>query len=120
MVPTKEQILSAKDSPLERADVPEWGEGAQVFVRTMSGAERDAWEVEQFDINGKDVTVNRRNLRARLLVKCVVDESGKRIFEDGEADALGSRSSRVIDRIYAVAQRLNGLSKKDEDELVKN
>ncbi len=112
----KEKILAAKDSRvLESAEVPEWND-ATVFFRVMSGAERDAFE-ESIIVGG---AVDMTNISAKLLVRTLADEQGNRIFGDHEADDLGKKSSIVLRRLYPIAQRVNGLSKDDVDELVKN
>jgi hypothetical protein len=115
----KEQILAANDRPApEPVDVPEWG--TKVFIRVMAGAERDAFETENFRMNGKSVEINRENTRARLLVRCLCDETGNRIFADSDAAQLGEKSAAVLDPLFDRAQRLNKLTKKDIDELTKN
>ena len=117
MAVTKESILAHR-AKLQRVPTPEWG--GDTFVRVMSGAERDAFEDETYRLNGKDVSVNRKNLRARLLVRCIVDEEGARLFGDNDADTLGAQPADVLDRVYAVASKANGLSKADEEDLAKN
>lgn len=114
----KHDILRAEDRPTERVSCPEWG--GVVVVRTMSGAERDAYESECLTIRGKSVELNRANARGRLLVRCLVDHHGDPLFGADEADALGNKSGKVLDRLFAVAQRLNGVTKSDVDELAKN
>jgi len=111
---TKDDILRADDLPREEVDVPEWG-GA-VFVRTMAGVERDAFEQSIADESGRNLT----NLRARLAVLTVVDADGARIFADADADALGKKSAAGLSRIFDVAQRLNALTNSDVEELEKN
>ena len=111
---TKAKILEAQDLPREELDIPEWG--GSVWVRTMTGCERDAWEQSIVSGGKTDLT----NIRARMAVKVVVDEKGERLFDDAEAKQLGRKSAPALDRIFAVAQRLNGLSSADVDELEKN
>ncbi len=117
MSATKESILSCKALG-GLIQVPEWG--GEVYVRVMSGTERDAYEDETYRLNGRDVSLNRRNLRARLLVKCIADEAGNRVFSDAEADALGATPAPQLDRVYSFAAKLNGLSAKDEEDLAGN
>ena len=112
---TKEQILQADDLPREEVDVPEWG--GTVFVRTMTGAERDDWEMETYSGEG---TVNRANVRARLCARCMVDDQGARLFTDKEADKLGAKSGAALDRVFQIARELNGLSAKEVETLEKN
>lgn len=102
---TRDLILAASDLPTEEVQAPEWG--GSVFVRTMSGTERDAFE--QSVIDGKANATSLDNVRARLAVKVICDAAGTRLFTDADADALGAKSGKVLDRVFEVAQRLNGI-----------
>jgi hypothetical protein len=111
----KDSILAAADLPTEKVPCPEWG--GDVYVRTMAGTERDHFE--QTIADGKKAT-NLNNVRARLAVKTVCDEKGNRLFSDDDADALGKKSGKVLDRIFDAAQRLNGIGDKAVEEIAKN
>lgn len=111
---TKEQILSADDLKREKVSVPEWG--GHVWIRVMSGAERDGFE--QGIVQGN--RTNLTNIRAKLAALTVCDENGLRLFTDVDVIALGKKSAAALDRIFAAAQRLNGISGKDVEELEKN
>lgn len=115
---TKNAILSQSDREIEMVEVPEWG--GVVFVRSLSGEERDQFEASIIERNGRDVRTNLRNLRARLVVLAACDESGNPIFSPGDADALGAKSAAALDRIFSVAQRLSGLRENDVQELAEN
>lgn len=115
---TKNEILSQSDRAIEMVEAPEWG--GVVFVRSLSGEERDQFEASIVERNGRDVRTNLRNLRARLVVLAACDESGKPIFAPGDADALGAKNAAVLDRIFSVAQRLSGLRENDVQELAEN
>jgi hypothetical protein len=86
----------------------------------MSGTERDAFESETYTLNGKNVQINRANFRARLLVRCIADADGNRLFADRDAAALGECPSDLLDRVFAVAQRANGMTPADVESLTKN
>lgn len=118
MLLNKEQILKVEDLPSETVQVPEWG--GEVRVRTMRGDERDDFEADVFETRGDKVQTNRKNFRAKLLARTIVDDKNERMFSDADIKDLGRKSAKALDRIFAVAQRLNGLSKEDEDALVKN
>ena len=115
---SREAILRATDLKSERVEVPEWG--GCVTVRSMTGFERDAFEASLFDGKGASRKEKLANLRARLVAFCVVDAEGKRIFSDSDAEALGRKSAAALDRVFAVAQRLNGLGHTQVEELAKN
>ena len=110
----KDQILQAKDLPTETVEVPEWG--GSVIVKTMTGTERDAYESSI--VKGKKVDMT--NIRAKLCAICIVDDNGERLFTDRDVVALSKKSAKALDRIFDVAQKLNGLGKADVEELEKN
>ena len=112
---TKEQILAADDLRTEEVEVPEWN--GSVFVRTLTGTDRDAFE--QSVVQGVD-KMDLANVRARMAVLCMADEEGKRLFEDSDAKALGAKSSLALGRIFTAAQKLNGMTDSDTEELAKN
>ena len=113
----RDQILAASDRPREKVDVPEWG--ISVFISTMSGAERDGFESEIVTLHGKKTRLNLQNIRAKLVVRTLVDETGQRIFSDADVAELGKKSSSVLSRLYEIAQRLNSLREEDVAELGK-
>lgn len=117
------QILEADDTQTKPVDVPEWG--GEVLVRGLTGMERDAYEAGIQQIRPKpdgsrEVVFVRDNARAKLLVKCLVDESGNRLFKDTDAPALGRKNGAVIDRLYDVAAELSGMGDATEKEIEGN
>ena len=70
--------------------------------------------------DGRDRKVDLTNMRARLVGLTVIAETGQRLFTDDEVDLLGAKSGAALDRVFAVAQKLNGLSGADVEELTKN
>ena len=115
---TKAEILAKDDLKTEDLFVPEWD--AWVKVRTLNASERDWFEASTVQRNGKKVTTNLQNIRARLCLLCIVGENGERLFEQEDEFPLGGKSAAALDRIFTVAQRLNGLRDEDVDELAKN
>lgn len=90
----------------------------QVYVRTLTAAERDAFEADQFGRreNGGSHLIN---FRARWAALVVCDEQGNRMFSDVDADSLGNQSAAVLDRIFDVSRKLNGMTDEDVEELEK-
>lgn len=115
---TRDAILQAEDLPRELVEVPEWG-GA-VYVRSLTGTERDAFEFSIVEQRGRSAKMNLRNIRAKLVAVSVVDEDGNRLFTDSDVKVLGQKSAMVLDRLFAAAQRLSGLRNEDVEELAKN
>ncbi len=100
--------IRASTPKMESVDVPEWG-GA-VFVRVMSGTERDAFE----EIHSKQLY---RGFRARLAVATVCDDKGDLVFTPSDLAEVGDVDVVTLDRITEVATRLNGLRKAEAQAL---
>lgn len=117
MAVSKEKILATKP-PREAV---QWLDGDVVYVSAMSGRARDAFELEQVSLTdgGNDFS-HLSNVRARLLVKCLVDEDGNRLFEDSDAESLGEVWCAPLDAAMEVAKRLNAYTQADLEELEKN
>lgn len=116
---TKEQILTAgRARKVERVPVPELG--GDVCVRGLTGTDRDAFEASLFNGEGEERKFSAENVRAKLLVRCIVDEEGKRLFGDDEHQVLGDCGADALDALYDVAQRLSGIARKDLERAVKN
>lgn len=118
MLLTREQILGVADLGHEDVDVPEWG--GVVRVGMLTGMERDAFEQEIVVRQGKKTHLNLNNIRARLVALCVVDGDGQRVFSETDVKALGRKSAVALNRVFEVAQRLNGLTEQDMEELAGN
>lgn len=117
---SKDDILNAQDLVTEEVAVPEWapepGMDATVLVRGLTGRERDDYEASMIVRRGDKVAQDVANARAKLVVKCVVDDGGQRVFTDQDAPALGEKSAAALDRIFEVVARLSGLREEDAAE----
>lgn len=115
---TRDAIFAAQDRAFEDVDVPEWG--GMVRIAVITGTDRDAYEASMYEMKGKEIKLNRDDMRAKLLARAIVDENLKRIFTDADIRELGKKSSKVIERLFTVAQRLNGMTDENIKELEKN
>ena len=111
-------ILAAVDLPRQTVPAPEWG--GDVLMQGVTAKEWDDFEISLTVGKGKNQETNYRNLRARLVQKCVIDESGARLFSEADITALGGKSALVLERLFNVAKELSGRTDKDVEELTKN
>ena len=101
--------------PTERVEVPELGDGLYVLVRGLSGTQRDAYEKASWITrNGKRTLAD--NVRAKLLVKCLVDDAGALQYTDADAADLGRVRADVLERIFDVCRKLSGMTETDLEE----
>ena len=116
---TGEQIReAARNAKIEREAlvVPELG--GLIYVRGMSGKERDKFEEGLRVKKGKRVgQSDLRNFRALLAVRVIVDEKGERLLNDGDAELIGAMPAGVLDRIIAKCTELSGKAEEEIDDL---
>lgn len=119
MTLSKDQILEANDLTSEEVQVAEWG--GSVKVRTMTGADRDAFE-QSMVVVGSDGTrrPDMTNMRAKLVALTCIDDSGNLLFVPADIPMLAKKSAAALERVFDVAQRINGLGAKAEDAAEKN
>ena len=106
---SKAAILAAQDLPTEDVNVPEWG--GPVRVRTMTGAERDAMgAMISKDAGAGEGKTNQTAFRSIVLMHTIVGDDDQPMFERADLDAIGSKNGAVLDRLFRVADRLNGIT----------
>lgn len=115
MLLTKQQILECKDIEYVDLDIPAWG--GVVRVSTISGKARDRFETSLLNSKNK---VTTDNIRAKLVASCLVDAEGKLLFSEADIEKLGNKNAKILDQIFAVAQKLNGIGNAEVEELAKN
>lgn len=110
---TRKQILEADDRTKVIVKVPEWG--GEVIISSMSGKMRDAWEQS---LSKSDFSLD--NMRARFLAAVAIDEKGEPLFTMADVEALGKKSGAALNRCTVAAQKLNGMTNEDLEDIVKN
>ena len=123
---TRDQILQSEDIETEEVYVRQWG--GTVLVRSMSGTERGLFEKAQsVDVPSGNRNSRRRGqtnkefvgdqLRAYLVVFCVVDEEGNHLFTEQDIPAINEKSAGAIELIVEAAMRLSGLTEEEVDKI---
>lgn len=117
---SRAEILDADDRNITRVSVPEWG--GDVFVRTMGGDDRDAWELSNARLRKQaagDNLASMAGIRARLCAAAMCDENGERLFTLADVLALGRKSGAALDRVFDAARKINGMGDDEVSELGK-
>lgn len=112
---TADQILTADDLDTKDVEVSEWG--GSVRVRGLSGRERDRFEASLRDDRGETDT---DNIRAKLVGRAVIDETGSRVFTDAQINALGEKSGAVLDRLFDEIRDLSGMTDEAAEKIAGN
>jgi hypothetical protein len=120
---SRDEFLKKRPRRLEFVPTPELagdgGEEVGVWVRVLSPAEREGWERDTITLRGKDVEVNRQDMRARLVSLCAVGDDASTLFTAADIPALNDADGGAVERIFEVAMRVNRLRKEDIDDLGK-
>jgi hypothetical protein len=116
----KQAFIDAKPQ-VKDVPVPQWG--STVYVKKFSAAERIEFlrlvnqAAEDEDASAKNIT----NM-VKLLLLCISDENGNRIFDNSEEDynILAAKDDDILDKIMDEALVLNGIGADSEKEAIKN
>lgn len=115
----RDSILAADD--LERKEVTVDGWEFPVFVRVISGRERQQL-VEKWQ-QVKEDEAKQQDLLPFVCALCLVDADGGRPFDPtdaGDLDLLKSKGARQLEALYHEAMKLNGMEDDSLDEAVAN
>jgi len=115
---TAEDILNANDEVVKPVEVPEWG--GRVWIRGLTGSERDLFENSILEGRGRNQSVNLKNFRAKLVVASAVkgEHDTDKLFNDpSHVHRLGTKSARALQRVFDMAQELSGLNQQDVEQM---
>jgi hypothetical protein len=114
-----EEILGLDDQAYDEVYVPQWD--MWFLLRSLTGAERDAYEQSLIKGEGKKRTMNFDNMRAKLVARCVVHQETKQpIFSTRQIGELGQKNAAALEVLFDAARKLSGLSDEDVEELEGN
>jgi len=119
----REKLLEKQDLEIVKVDL---GDDVHVFVRQMTGHERDEFEgslVNRFkDAKGKfDYDMKLEDFRAKLAVHTVCDDKGVLFLQSNDYKRLSTNMSALrLEKIINESQRINAITEEDKEELVKN
>jgi len=115
----RDQIKAAQDCPISSPiPCPEWD--CTLYIRTLEGGERDAFEESVLVKKGKKREVSLQDLRAKLVALSACDKDGRPAFQPGDEKWLTCKSGVVLDRLADAAMKHNKISDKDVEEMAGN
>lgn len=109
----RDKILAASDISSELIDVPEWG--VTVEVRGMSAADRAAILDRAVSADGRVLLADM--YPALVIASCHDPETGERIFDDSDWDAVTAKSGRAVEQIAQAALNMSGMTPQAVDAL---
>lgn len=112
---SKDSFLAFAKGVVRKEEVEIEGYG-KVYIRVLKARDRDNYEGA---IAGGD-KFNFDNFRSKLVALCFCDEKGVRIFTDAEVHLLGELPADIVNKLFTVAQELNGFTTKAVEQAEKN
>lgn len=118
----RDALLKITRKPREprRVDLPWLGEDAHVYVMPMTSREKDAFEKSLVKGKGKKRIVTEDNIRARIMVRCIVNQDGSRVLTDNDVNDMGNLDGQSADAIFLIAATESGITDEDVEEFAKN
>ena len=122
MLLNREALLKKQALKVEKVDL---GDGEFVFVRQMTGHERELFEsmlIKRVEVNGKpDFEKSLDDFRAKLAVCTLCDADGLLLLQPADvAELSNSMSASRLAWIADAAQGLNRMSAPAQEEDLKN
>lgn len=122
MLVDRKNLLKRDDLKIRKVEL---GNGDFVYVRQMTGRERDRFEqslVKEVKVKGNiEYQRSLSDFRAKLAVVTICDEKGDLLLHPQDVTALStSMSAAKLEKIVNVAQELNSITETDKEGLVKN
>lgn len=94
--------------------------GKKITVRSMTARERGEWESQFSDKTGKTRLSRTVEIRERLVIATVIDETGNALFTEDDLAALKEVDAAILEAIVKASQELNDISSDDLAALEKN
>jgi hypothetical protein len=113
------------DAPVELLD-------DSVLVRRLSGDDRDAWDVfvianthskeDEEAGRGKEgaLKIGVKHYRATMVALGLSDKDGNRVYSDADIPKLGEWDGEVLDALYTVVRKHNGMAADAVEDARKN
>jgi hypothetical protein len=118
----KDFLTLGDDRPVKVVYIPEWN--MSVRLRGMSFADRIAFSTTMPRKPGKtpdaEPEVDFLKYKVHMLLFSIVNKDGKPLFTPGDAAVLENKSVTAIDRLYEVAEQLNGMGEAEKKAMEKN
>lgn len=113
---TRSQFFSTlANKPVRAVEVEGYG---RFYLRHMTAKEKDAFDIATNPTGKKK---DLENIRARLLVRCLADETGNRLLSDGDVEQLGEQMPNLVaEELWEAAIEMNGMAAKDKEAAKKN
>jgi hypothetical protein len=107
-------------TPRRYEDVPLPVKGGTVRIRSLTEAEKEAFEAAMLTDSGQVKRSAMRSARRRLILLCLVDDAGELLLQPTDIDALADLDGADLAVLQDAAMKHVGFKASDLDNLEKN
>ncbi len=100
----RETLAALSERKIVRLEEPGWP--GPIFIREMTGRERDAYEAWLIKPDG---SVNQDDYRARSALAVMCDEDGQRLSVESDLELVASIGTSALDVIVTRGRKLSWL-----------
>ena len=91
-----------------------------VRIRSLTSREHGEYEADLIGDDGRVAEENMPLIKSRLLVACIVDSEGTRVFADADDETVADWDSAIVDRLYDACVAHCGIDSVNLEEAAKN
>ncbi len=106
----------------KKIEVPGWP-GIECYVREITAGELGQANQESVSLGPDGTLIVNPDIsgkRQRLVMRCLVDADGQRVFADTDFEAVSALSGAAIDFLYDAAREINAANVANVEQLEKN
>lgn len=89
--------------------------GIKIIVKEMNAGEAAKYENSLYKVAGNKLVYNTEEARLKLFILTAHDENREKMFEIKDIELVKSIPAHVIDAVFTVASKLNGLNKNSKN-----
>jgi len=114
---TADAIFSADDMDVAPVDVPEWG--GKIYVRRLTGRERDEFEQLMTDRRQGRSAMKVQGVIAKMVILAACTSDGTKLFTSKDAEGkLNEKACSPLMRIFDAAMAVSGMRDDDIENIV--
>ena len=90
--------------------------GDKYIVKEMNAKDAGEYESSLYTVVGQTVKYNTKNAKEKLVLRTLCEVNGDRIFGDNDIALIGKLPASVVDKVFQIASKLNGLEKEGTEK----
>ena len=120
MILDKTQFAMLDDANYSTVKVPEFGEGAEIRIRSLTADQRQRLLARMRAVNEGKMPPIPGGDESLACAMGMVDEKGIPLFSEADSEAIGRKHPALVTRISNAIWELSAMTKASQEDLEKN